>query len=392
MAIFDFFKKILQNKKVKEIKQDKIAFSDIGSWLDKKRAEIEIKEKQVLVLIQNKIDSFTNEFGEKIKVVESFDVDSKKAEDKLKSITKDGRQKYLESVENFTNNLENLKKDKLKEVIEGVNKIFLDFNKSSHMSYERATILIGKEMADIKDYLKFFSRDLVKLFDENKNLVESSNTISIINLNLNHLAEIKKELEEINKTKITLNKEINNQGEENENILKEIEKIKKSENYIENLRKQEKIKLLGEELESEIFQLKQLINFKALTNFFHAFEKEMKIVKSHKEDFQTNFKRDDGASILHLLNESKLNSDGILEKVSNIKIKKRKIETNKKEIKKDETEELYSKTTKVILELGNLKNKKEREEKREEKLKVQRSEIIEEIKKGVGGIGGVFEI
>ncbi|MBA7634759.1 hypothetical protein ES703_42349 [subsurface metagenome] len=166
--------------------------------------------------------------------------------------------------------------------------------------------------------------------------------------------EIEKDLEMVGETIISLYGKITEKKEENKKILEKIEKIKKSEDYIKNLERQEKIKLFEEELEKELLSLKQLIDFKALANFFHIFEEEMSIVKAHKENFQTRFRKDDGKSIIRLLNEAKLNNEAISEKINQINNKKEEIAKNKQEIKKDETGELYSETSKIILEVGNL--------------------------------------
>ena len=98
---------------------------------------------------------------EKIDVAKSFDINLKKEEDRIKSATEEGRKKYLESVEDFMNGLNNLKKESLEKVIADTNRIFSDFNRRSRMSYERATILIGKEMGEIKESIKAFSRSRI---------------------------------------------------------------------------------------------------------------------------------------------------------------------------------------------------------------------------------------
>ena len=43
-------------------------------------------------------------------------------------------------------------------------------------------------------------------------------------------------------------------------------------------------------------------------------KEQMKILKNHKEDFQTNFRRDNGKTIIDFLDEAKLNNNKILEK------------------------------------------------------------------------------
>ena len=377
MALFDFFM-----KKIREsgTKQEKIAFSEIENFLARKTNKIEAKEKGVFVLIQKRIDTFTNELKEKIDSVEKVNIESKKVEDKIKSIVNEGREKYLESVMNFLENLENLEKNKFEEFIKEINKIFLNFNKSSHMSYERATILIGKEMANIRESLKIFFKDLKKILDENKDLIDLPKTIFLIESKLNKITENYKIIKEVNKTTMFLDIKITKEKEEIERIQKEIEKIKKSENYIKNLEKQEMVELSKGELEKEILSLKQLINFKALANFFHIFEEQMNIVKAYKENFQTKFRKDNGKELIHLLDEAKLNNKIISEKIMQINDKEQLIIKNKQGITEDQTQELYSKTTKIILEIGNLKNEKRRVEKGREKLKASNEEMTREIK------------
>ena len=343
-------------------------------------------------MIQDRINFFANEFKEKINIVKVVDVESKKVEDKIKSVVDEGRKKYIESANDFINNLEGLEKGGFGKFTEEINKVFLDFNKSSHMSYERTTILIGKEMADIKKSLEVFSGDLIKIFEGNKDITDSSKIISYIKLKLEQVDEIEKDFERIGETIISLDKKKIEKEQENKKILEKIEEIKKSEDYIKNLERQEKIKLSEEELEKELFSLKQLIDFKGLANFFHIFGEEMSIIKVYRENFQTRFRKDDGESIVKLLNEAKLNNETISKKISQINNNEKEIAKNKQEIKKDGIEELYSETTKIILEIGSLKNEKEREEKRREKLKVRKKEFAEEVKEELGGLGGEVEV
>ena len=257
------------------------------------------------------------------------------------------------------------------------------------MSYERATILIGKEMENIKETIRGFSKEIIEIFNKNKNIVDSFRIVSLVKTKLNKINEIEKNIGNINETLTSLDKKISNKKEENKEIVEEIEKIKKSSDYLENLEKQGKIKFLKEELEKEILNLKQIIDFRTLSNFFHIFEEEMKIVKLHREDFLTEFKKDYGEKILRLINEAGLNNINIEERIKQIKSKKEEIEKNIKEIKKDTTHELYSETTKILLEIGNLNNEKAREEKRREKL--NKEEIIEEVKENIKKIGGEVE-
>jgi len=388
MGLFDFFKKILEKKEAPIIEQEKIAFSEIGNWIEKKRKEIEVREKEVLILVQEKIDIFIDELKEKIDIAEKVDIESKKVEDRIKFISDEGRKKYIESANDFIDNLGGLEKVEFEKFIEKINKIFLDFNKNSHMNYERATILIGKEMGNIKKSLKIFSGDLIKVFNENKDIVDSLKKFSLVELELQKITKTDETLGKINESIISLDKKVVEKKEENKKILGEIAKIKRSEDYVKDLERQEKIKSFEEELNKNILGLKQFIDFKALANFFHIFEAQMKIVKIHRDDFQTGFRKDDGESIVKLLDESKLNNETISAKVKQIRDKIEEIVKEKQETKKYGIEELYSTTTKIILGLGNLNNEKERDEKRREKLKVRKMELIEDVKGEIEKLGG----
>ncbi len=393
MGLFNFFKKITK-KRIEESKipQEKITFSKVGDWIDKEGEKVEIGEKEIFVLIQKKIDDFTKEVEEKINILKGVDIKQKKVEDRIESIVNEGRKKYIESLKNFIKDLEGLKKVELDKFIKDINKVFLDFNKNSYKSYERTTILIGKETADLKNTLKTFSRDLVKLFDENRNIVDSFNKISLIKLNLKQIGEIEKTFKAIDEKTIFLENGINEKEKEKKEILEKIEKIKKSEDYLKNLEIQERIKLIENEFEKDLLNLKQFIDFKSLANFFHIFKEQMNIVKAHRDDFQTIFKKDDGESIIDLLNESKLNNETILEKLRQIKNKKREIIENKQYIKKDETEKLSSDILKLIQGINDIKDKKTIGEKRYRKIKVNRKELIDIVRDSMGKMNVEVEI
>jgi len=382
MGIFSFLKKL--GKENKGIISEKLAFSEIESWLEKKKKENELKEKETMVIIKGKIRRFTEELREKIIILESFDVESKKEKEDIKGIVNNSRKDYIKLVENFLGNLNNLEINEFEEFIKRINKIFLDFNKSSYKNYERATILIGKEMASIKESLKIFSKGLIKTFEESKEIVDSFKKISLVKSKLDMILSLDRTLRKISEMTLSLNEKIKSKEEGNKSLLEEIEKIKKSFNYLERLKTQKKIESLKEELKKNIFMLKQLLDFKALANFFHIDEEQMNILKNHKEDFQTNFQKDNGKMITDLLDEAKLNNSTISEKVNLIRNKIEEISNYEKEIKEDETQELYSRVKEIVLEIDNLKIERVKEEKRHEKLKISKEELINLLKHELG--------
>jgi len=386
MGIFDFLRKIIEDKQNEEVKQERVGFSELRGWIENKKKEIETNERNFFILVKGRINLFINELEAKINIVKSFDVNSRKSEDKFKSATEEGRSKYLIAVSSLINNLDNLQEDKAEIVVSKVDKFFADFNKNSHMSYERATILIGKEMGDIKNEIKTFSKGIIKVFEENKDLVSFSKAIFLIELKLRQIDEIKKDENRVDEKIISLGREIDDKQEENKRISKEIKKIKKSSEYLEHLKTVEECKSLKENLEKEFINLTQLIDLKALGNFYHIFEDKIERVKAYRNEFKINFEKDNGKEILDLLNISKLNTEEISSKINEINSKK-EILKDKVENSKDQTQELSSKITRILIEINNLKDLKIKEGKRLEKFKSSREEIIGEIQKELAKVG-----
>jgi len=375
MGIFNFFKKAVKERGTKEIAPEKLAFSEIESWLEKRRIENEFKEKDILFGVEKKIEKFIKELREKIIILRGFDVETRKDKERVKNIVINSREKYIESVEELIEKLNNLEELKLEKFIEKINKIFFHFNKGSFKNYEMATILIGKEMASVKDGLKVFSRDLLKIFDESKPITDSFKNFRIIKEKLDSININNKILEGINEKKLNLNKKINEEEEENRILKQSLERIKSNPAYLENLAKQKKIKSLREESKKDILELRQFIDFKALTNFFHIFEEQMKMVKNHRENFYIFFLKDNGKSLMSLLKEAKLNNDKILEKIRKIHSKLEEIANNEKNLKGDGTQEIYFKIKEIHFEIDNLKIEKIKEEKREDTLRVNKEEL-----------------
>ncbi len=381
MGFLDFFRKKVEEKNTVP---EKLAFSDIENWIEIKTRENNLKEEEALSIIEEKIDNLIKELKDKIIILENFNVSAIKEKDNIKDIVIESRIKYVEFVEELIEKLDALEENKLEEFMNKINKIFFDFNKKSFKTYERATVLIGKEISSIKEDLKFFSKDLLKIFDKNKSILDFFRNLQMIKKKLNEINSINKNLENIRKKKFDLDKKIKGKEKEKKILKQNLDEIKKSIIYLENLSKQEKINVLREELKKDILNLRQLIDFKALISFFHINAEQMKIVKDYKENFIINFNKDDGETIIKLLDEAKLNNNIILEKIEQIKSKISEIKNLEKNFKEDKTQEIFFKTKNVNYEIDNLEKENFKEEKRKDKLEISRKELISLLKKEIG--------
>ena len=284
MKFADFFKKLISGCKAENSKKgtDKIHFNELENWIEKKRKETERNEKEIFVLIKNKSLMIINELEEKLRILEGIDIDAKKVEEQIKLIVKENLKNYIQYVRKFIEDLNELKEERIKEVINDINKIFLEFDKKSHGSYKKVTILIGKEIAEIKGIITNFFKYLKELFNNNRNIVDSQKIILFVELNLKEIDEITGLTNKIKEKIKFLENKIKNINEDEQELLKDIEKIKKSKEHIKNTERQEKLKLNEERLKNEIYSLKGMINFRALSNVFHVNEKEMNLIRDRK--------------------------------------------------------------------------------------------------------------
>ena len=390
MGIFDFFRNIGKEKETKKAPMEKVSLAEIDKWIDSKNEEIGDGESKLFSLIKEKINILERSIENKLNILNEFDINSRKSEDRIKSVVEESRKKYVEKVTHFMMELENLRNGGIEKMIGDINRIFIDFNKKSYMSYEKATFLIGKEMSDVKEEIKSFSKDVVNIFNENKDITDLQKTINNIKLKLKQKEESESDMGWVGKTISFLKNEVIQRTSESDMIKKEIENVKKSTEYLENLSRIKKINSLKEELMRDFVNLGQTINFKALSNFYHIFDDKMKTVKIHKDKFQTSYEKDNGETIINLLNNASLNNESISDKVKHINEKRVMILALEDEKVEDKVSELDFEITKIVNKINELKTSIEKEEKKFDKLNSINKEILNDIRKEFVNIGVDF--
>jgi len=374
MGIIDFFRK-LKNKKIEKVEEE-ISFNEIQDLINNKRKDINEKEKEIYSDLKKKISLDIKEITKKLTILENIDVDSKKVEDRVKLIVGENLNNYINQVKTLIENFNNLKEENPENLVKNINDIFSGFDKRSNMSYQKANFIIGKEIAAVRGSIGSLSKKLVNIIDENKEIIDTSKTISLIKNKLNKIDEVNETRNKIDERIISLDNELIDIKETDKKILDNIEEIKKSENYLKNLQKKQEIKSAEEALTKESLNLKEMIDFKALGNIFHTDKDKMDIIKAHKENFTEVYDR----SILNLLGEAELNNDNILSKVEQINDIEKEINNKKELIEKDKTQDLLDESKKIQIDIDKLNNEKEKELKTYDKLKINKEETINSIK------------
>ena len=370
MGFFDFFKK----KKEQIIEIEKISQNEFQDWLLDKKTKIEKEEQEFSILIKKTISNFVSELEEKISVLHKVNIEEKKVEEKIKLVVKENLRNYIDYLEKLIIKLKEIDKD----IIEKINFIFTDFQKKSALTYEKTTILIGKEMKDIKESIRKFFGDLELIIKNNQDIIDESKIIKLVEIDNNKINDFKKTKLEIKNNIEESNNKISNL-EKNINIKEEeIENIKKSDKFLEENKKKKDLEIKKQELEKDIGNLSRIIDFKALTNFYHSFEKEMSIIKEYRENFKQTFHKTKGENIMLLLRESKLHNVNILNKFQEIEEKRKEIDN----IVIEETgiENLEGVIKEKKLEIEDFNSKKFMKEKKLEKLEINLNDVIKSIK------------
>tara|TARA_Y100000310_G_scaffold338149_1_gene427032 strand:+ start:984 stop:2138 length:1155 start_codon:yes stop_codon:yes gene_type:complete len=378
MGFWDFFRK----KEEQEVENERISQDELENWLKNKKLEIEKQELDFSDKVKDRNSQFISKLQEEISILKEIDIEKIKSEDKIKLIVNENLENYINYLERLIKKLKDVDNDV--DIVENIKSIFFDFQKTSHMSYEKATFLIGKELGDVRDNIGKFLEDNENMLKDNQIVINESKIIKEIENDVKKLKEIKK-LNEDN---------IKNIHEHDGKIIdlknkikkkdKETEILKKSEKFIMEIKNREKLEEKEQELENHILKLREIIDFKELSSFYHSFEKEKNIINTYKENFIQVFHKTSGEDIISLLKEAKLNNENIDDKVKEIEEKKKEI--NSIVIGETGVENLETEIKKLKSEIEIINSEKFVKEKKSEKFNVNQSETINSVREKLGNV------
>lgn len=379
MGIFGFFK-----QKKTEPANEKISIKEISSFIKNKKQFNELKEKDMINEIITNINSLVLDLNEKIKVLNCLDLNQKKVDARTRFVVNENLNHYIGHVTRLIVNLQEVKRDSLDSLIKSIDSEIIDFENRSKINYEKATFIIGKEIAGIKDAITGFLRNTRLLISQNKNFMDNLIAVSYISEKLQQMNEIERSFESLEIEKDKENKELKFFNESIEKSNQDILNLEKSEKFLEEERKIEELKNQNYELERKIFELKEMIDFKKLSSIYHYDSKKMALINMHKMNFVKSIQLDHGASIIRLVEEAHQNDVFVLKKLTEIRNKLKELSKESYESKNFPEHELMAELRKKeSYELGKQKELEDEIEKNSkvgEKLMQKKQEIINEIK------------
>lgn len=378
MGLLDLFRGKKQEQKVIA----DVRIDNLGNFINEKKSELSNKEKEILSIIRRDADSLVSNLEEKINVLENIDLNKKKVDERVKLIVKENLFYFTSNLKKLIINIRSLEADDLTKFIEELNKKFFDFEKKSLINYEKATFIIGKELGDIKESISVFFREMNKNLSENKDFFDNLKVINISEAKLKEVNEFNDKKKEIRNNIEKDNNEISELKKENEMFEKSIDKIKKSDTYKEEIDNEIILEEKNKQYEKELSKLREMLNFKALTNAFHSNEKFMSRINYYKNDFKDAFESD-GQFIVNLIKEAGIPDDKISEKISKLIKDKENLENLKKNKKDNEIRKVLNLQSNIrnnTSEIESFNHESEKEDKLIQKFNEVQKKIIDELR------------
>jgi hypothetical protein len=372
MSLFSFFKR---KQKIEEPKPNSYNIEDLPKLIDEEIRKIKDKSEKFKNELKEMIDSLSLEVKQKIPELKKLNLDKRKEDQKLKEIVLANVSFYISALERFIKDLEKIDtKEETEKYIKEIQFTFNYFNKSSRMNYERATILIGKELAEVRYRIDNFAKEFNEKLRINNEDFEKIKLIKILQNSLKELKETQEVQKQIDDSIINFEGKIVKTEEEIKIFENDYEKYKKSNESKKFLEEQEKIKEDNKIINEEILKLKQEFDFKGLAKYFHEDRKKSQMIKNYSENFLNSLKQDDNFNIIMLLKEANhsINEEKIKELRK--KIIEQKVPSSDKMLKGFE-----DKTEKANQELKHERDELEHEKIKKQKFEYNKKQILKKV-------------
>ncbi|MFA7707885.1 MAG: hypothetical protein WCX73_02965 [Candidatus Pacearchaeota archaeon] len=374
MGIFDFFKA----KKQEIEKNQEIVFKDLGEKIKDKNLEIERAEKEPKIQIKKELKELWAGLEQEQVLLKNIGLKDKKVPEKVILIVNENLIKFSEYLQALISKTKKAEFKSLDQTIREVNLIFQEFEGKSSKSFQKSTFLVGKELEAIRARITKFYRHFNKIVSESQEVLKEKEIVFSIEKKMKKFVEKEKNKEENTKEIKEIKEEIKNLKEKTLGLNEKIEEIKKSREYLEEAEKSEKIRVLKENLKIRVYELREIIDFKALTRVYHSLEDKMALIKEYRNNFNETLEKYDYEKLQGLVNIKEINQKLIIEKINEIE----KIRSAIREIKIKEDI-----TLKVFKEIESINRKIEdfhlsvlEREKRNKRLTEEEEDLKQEIK------------
>lgn len=396
MGLFAFLKRKTskgrqQNKNSsKQATQDIVSLTTIQTWLKNRQHTLAEQELAVCESVRSEIRSLQETIDEKLRVLETVDINAKKVDNRSKMLVRSALKTYLHHVNRLMKKSASWNVSEAELFALTIEKHFADFFRRSEVHYQKANFLVGKELTSIKDALLSFYKYQKKLFDDNKRLLTTKKTLSSLQSRLDSLHGLSRGVQDVDHKVKSIQTQITDLNDEIGSLTLTIETLKKSEEYTRMMQTRRQTQTAKSHLEDLYTQLRQLIDFKALAQEFHGSQRYMAVVKAHRDDFMTTVAQDSGEALLDLLREANLSSEEISSTIVRIKELKEDILDKESSIQEDKVASLQEEMKRREQDIQRLIDEKEQELSVRKKILDNKQSHIDSLKDDLSAIGVVL--
>ncbi|OIO41355.1 hypothetical protein AUJ10_01050 [Candidatus Pacearchaeota archaeon CG1_02_31_27] len=379
MGIFDIF------RKKKEEPVEKITFDKLDYFVDKETKSLNEKSESFMEEIKKDAGQFSLKIKQKIPSLRLINLENRKEQEKLKAVVIENLLLYVGHLEKLLEELKKIEDKGTEDYINDLQLVFNDFNKKSRISFCRATILIGKEIEKVRDIMKNFmkvldykikSRDIYGTFKKEK-------LIDNLRLELKKLEEAKNIQKQIEDSVKNSQNKISALELEKQSAETDYENYEKSNVHAEFLNEQEKIKNENNILAEDISRLKQELNLKLLSKYFHNDKKKNELLHNYSENFINSIKDDNNLKIISIAKEAKQSIDE-----QKIKELRDKIMNQKMLVKDKKLGEFENRINILEQEINEEKRNIEDENHKKQKFEKKEEEILIHVREDATKIFG----
>lgn len=264
MGFFDIFKK----------KPKEYTLSEVKIWLQQKQAERAKKETSVKNALVKHTEQLIHELEEGLPVFLSADLSKHSVEERIKVIVKGNIKKYGFYIEQLIKELQK-EKETAAEMLDHIQKSFLDFEQKSVKSFHKSTYLVGDELEPIKTAFKEYNKEIKDLREENE---------AVFDTRYDRIAQLITEIESKTNSPKEQEKQLAAKEKNIMSLREKLEETKKSNEYKERENAIQLRQKKQQEKNKKISELKEAMDFRHLAKTFHG-EKKYEDVKHYKEDF-----------------------------------------------------------------------------------------------------------
>lgn len=305
MGLIDKIKGLFKEKEVSKDGTviETIEFSKLYPKTENLLKEYSKKNEKLKKDISSTIKKFNSEINNSISNLQKVDLKKRKETEKMKAVVQQNLNLYIANLKRLLDNLDNTSNLDIDDQIKKIIRVFTEFDKSSHLPFHKATILVGKEMEDVKLVIKNFSKEFNSILDTNKDQFEHLEKVKDLKACLDSITQADEGIDEIKEKIEDIEESVETIKIEDKKSRENIDQIRTSELYKNDVLASEKYKIDSAYLDKNIEAIKQKINLKALSKHFHIDKKRSQLIDDYIKDFKSTIRSDENLEIISLVKE-----------------------------------------------------------------------------------------